>query len=295
MQKRRTSDYSRNQSNSRWGIRALSTTEYALIVAGVAIVASGTFFLLGGTLTGSFSKVNEGLEGMPQATAITPTAVITQTGTPTITVPISSTAAATEQRPLEGTATPAAPVATTIPREPDYFFDNFDDGSADNWVVTSGSEWVVDDGQYCNYLYRSVERRTFVGDPNWTDYTVSLRANLIQGNGWGLYFRATNLNLLDAYVFQYDPGFGAFIFRQVIDGHEQSPFGRANVPSDYEWRDTWHTIRLIVQGNTFTAFVDDAQVLQASNSDYPAGQVGLRLWSTSTACFDDFTVTPLGP
>jgi Flp pilus assembly pilin Flp len=291
----RTAATHKSHSGGIWDSNALSTTEYALIVAGIAIVATGALFLLGGTLSGSFSRVNQGLAGTLPAMTITPSPAITQTGTATITAPITETA--TAQRPLEGTATLAAPTSTTIPREPDYLFQDFDDGDVSDWVVTRGDGWTVQAGQYCNNSLVLSDRRTFVGDPSWTDYTISIRANLFEDDGWGVYFRATNLDRPNAYIFQYDPGWGsgAFMFRKVVYGGERNPFAITWAPEDYEWYNVWRTITVRVEGDTFTALLDGAQVLQASDPDFQNGQVGLRIWADSTACFDDLTVTPLGP
>jgi fructan beta-fructosidase len=178
-------------------------------------------------------------------------------------------------------------------RNPNSFYENFDDGDSEGWLITRGKGWQIENNRYCT-AGRGGEHRTLAGDTGWTDYTVSTQAELKKGKGFGLYFRATGNKKLNAYIFQYDPGYGrgAFLFRQVINGRERSPFARSWAPKEYQWYNQARTISVRVTGNTFTAYIDGNQVLQGTHSDYTQGQIGLRTWSSSQACFDDITVTP---
>ncbi|GJM41202.1 MAG: hypothetical protein DHS20C20_14840 [Ardenticatenaceae bacterium] len=128
------------------------------------------------------------------------------------------------------------------------------------------------------------------------DYTVSTNANIDSGNGYGVFFRATeNENgRLDGYTLQYDPGYGGgeFIMRKWVNGYELSPpFARAKPPSGFQWHDVDRQIEIEVEGDTFVTYVDGEQVLVAQDDSYPEGGAGLRTWSSSQVCFDDFTVT----
>jgi hypothetical protein len=174
----------------------------------------------------------------------------------------------------------------------DFLYDSFDDGDSSDWTVSSGKDWYVKDNRYCTSLQNG-EHRSFTGDPAWTDYIVTVQAELMQSKGYGIYFRVENIKPLDAYVFQYDYGLRAFVYRKVIKGREKSPFAVMRIPAEYNWYNQPRLIKIQVKGDTFTTFVDGQQVLQASDPDYQAGQIGLRTWSASDTCFDDVTVSSL--
>jgi Flp pilus assembly pilin Flp len=271
-----------------------SVTEYALILAGVAVIAIGALILFGMETRRTLGSVADQVSmDLTPTRTITTTLTVTATSTPNGT---GDSATPTEGRPLEGTATPPSGGETgELPRDPDNFADNFEDGDATGWYPATGGGWVVEDGSYCNQSTPDGERRTFAGDPTWTDYSVTVRVDLSQGNGWGLYFRSTNPDQVSGYVFQYDPGYGQgeFLFRQVVNGSERSPFARQSAPAAYQWHNQWRTINVRAEGDTFTALLDGQQVLQGTHSEFRSGQVGLRLWDSSKACFDDVVITPL--
>jgi hypothetical protein len=119
-------------------------------------------------------------------------------------------------------------------------------------------------------------------------------AVLQQGNGYGIYFRANNLDSVDGYSFQFDPGYGSsFIFRKWVRGNELSPFARAYAPAGFEWWNTVREIKVVANGNRFTAYVDGQQVLTGSDATYATGGVGFRTWDNTKACFDNLSVDPL--
>lgn len=178
------------------------------------------------------------------------------------------------------------------------FADDFGDG-LDKWrsFYNRPDSWTIsdeDNPQLCH-----------VGDggdfllaenSNGNDYRISTNANLDNGNGYGVYFRASeNENgRLEGYTFQYDPGYGGgqFIMRKWVNGYELwPPFATASPPDDFEWHDTDRQIEIDVKGDTFVTYVDGEEVLVAQDDSFPEGGAGLRTWSGSDVCFDDFTVT----
>ncbi|MGQ9786952.1 MAG: family 16 glycoside hydrolase [Anaerolineae bacterium] len=169
-----------------------------------------------------------------------------------------------------------------------YFVDDFSNLSA--WTIVNGN-WRNENGQLCG---GGREGRIFV-PLSERNYAINVRMALLQqGNGYGIYFRATNFDRVDGYTFQYDPGYypGAFLFRKWVRGNELSPFARANAPG-YNWHNVSRQIRIEVNGNTFTAYVDGQKVLTGSDSTYTYGGVGFRTWDATQACFDDLSIDPL--
>lgn len=156
------------------------------------------------------------------------------------------------------------------------------------WQIVRG-HWLARDG----YLHGGPgEGRIFRG-LSQSDYVITVNgAVLNQGNGYGLWFRATDFDRVNGYTFQYDPGYGAFIMRKWVNGNELSPFAMARAPG-YGWYNTPRQIQIAVKGNTFTAYIDGRQVLQGTDSTYASGGIGFRTWSNTTARFDNISVDPL--
>ncbi|MDY7039304.1 MAG: family 16 glycoside hydrolase [Chloroflexota bacterium] len=230
--------------------------EYALIILLVGVVVSGTAYTLGPGIGEVYSALNMELTG-----------------------------GQVEPPGPQPTAVGPTPTPTPTPQPADW----------DEWQVTDGRKWRVEGNSYC--AGPGGEHRSFYGAENWTDYEITFKAMLDQGNGYGVYFRATHYEKANAYVFQYDPGYGtgAFLYRQIVNGREKSPFARALAPDDYQWHEVEREVRLRVEGNTFTAYVDGEVVLHARHSEYTHGGVGLRTWDGSDACFQDFQVNFLRP
>lgn len=177
------------------------------------------------------------------------------------------------------------------------FSDGFDNG-IDDWHSVFGSrdKWEVTEGDDPELCSRGGGDMLLTNDGSGTDYVVETDANLDSGNGYGIFFRATEneSGRVDGYTFQYDPGYqgGQFIMRKWVNGYELwPPFAAAAAPSGYDWHDVERHVEIDVNGDTFTATVDGEQVLTGQDSSYTEGGAGLRFWSGSKACFDDFTVS----
>ncbi len=177
------------------------------------------------------------------------------------------------------------------------FSDNFSSGPGkwrsfyghdDNWTFTDD-----EDPQMC-HTGRGGDLILAEGSQG-SDYTISTDANLSSGNGYGVFFRASeNENgRLEGYTFQYDPGYrgGQFIMRKWVNGYELwPPFATATPPAGFNWHNSDRQIQVDVKGDTFTTSIDGEEILVAQDNSYTEGSAGLRTWSSSQACFDNFTV-----
>lgn len=170
----------------------------------------------------------------------------------------------------------------------------FNDEFAKNtglWDYLAGM-FQLCDGRLCNAT--SAEHRAMAKGTQGTDYTVSVDAQLDKGNGYGIFFRASEGKNFNGYSFQYDPGYGGgqFIMRKWVNGTEiWPPFAAATPPSNYQWRGTERHVDVLVKGDTFTAKVDGQVVLVGKDASYANGQAGLRVWTGGQASFDNFKVT----
>jgi len=168
-----------------------------------------------------------------------------------------------------------------------------DDFSTDlsGWSTLQGTTGSVAGGNFCPPSYTLMLNSCSVSE-SLTDYSVMLNdANLSSGSGYGVAFRAVNTpNGMNGYVFQYDPGYypGAFIIRKWVNGRELSaPIAVAKAPG-YDWYGSPRDIEVVVEGDTFTAYVDGVEVLTATDSTYATGGTGLRTWDSTKVCFDQF-------
>jgi len=163
------------------------------------------------------------------------------------------------------------------------------------WREAAGGGWRAETTRYC--VDQQGEHRSFYGAENWTDYIVRVKANLYQGEGYGVFFRAIDVSHVSGYVFQYEPACrylgreGCFSFRKVVGGGVEYPFARSGAPSDYEWYNAAKDIEVRVEGSSFRAFIDGEEVLMGTDGEYTHGQVGLRTWDASEVCFWEFTIT----
>jgi prepilin-type N-terminal cleavage/methylation domain-containing protein len=182
---------------------------------------------------------------------------------------------------------------------PPLLSEDFGPGAEDRWFSTRGKKYEFGDGYL--KIGGKGEHRTFAGDETWTDYTIETNATLEDGGwGYGIYFRATDIDKANAYIFQYDEryGPGAFLFRKIVNGREKSPFARVyardtSFGQDFDWYDSERNIKIEVVGNEYRAYVDDELVVVGTDDTYDHGMVGLRTWAKSSAIFNDMTVKEL--
>lgn len=161
--------------------------------------------------------------------------------------------------------------------------------SLDAWKKVSGI-WDSVDGELCG---GTGEGKIFA-PVTGTDYTIDIEiTRLMQGDGYGLFFRAQDVEKVNGYTFQYDPGLKGFAFRKWVHGNEiYKPIAYA-ANSSFPWYDTNRSLQVMVSGSTFSAMIDGKEVLTVVDDTYSEGGVGLRTWDNTKACFDNLTVRSL--
>ncbi|WP_433789153.1 family 16 glycoside hydrolase [Actinoplanes sp. CA-252034] len=161
------------------------------------------------------------------------------------------------------------------------FGDNFDDGNADGWSRNGGA-WSVAGGIY-QQTTAGGNARALAGATSWTDYTVQARVNTT-GTA-GVAARATSTS---QYYTLVVTGAGTAQLQRVSGG-TATALGTATVGAG-----TWRTLALTVRGATLTGHVNGTQVLQATDSTFTSGRIGLVTAGTS-AGFDDVAVNTTAP
>ena len=164
-------------------------------------------------------------------------------------------------------------------------------GMASDWKNYQGNgSWTLDNGTLCTSGDSKIINQAAMPK----DYRISLNnAKLTSGNGYGVMFRLEKSGYAySGYGFMVDPGLNnQFVFRKYnFNGIEQAPLSTAKFPAGFD-KYAQHKVDVVVQGDTFTAYVDGNQVLTAKDSSYASGQVGLRSIINAKACFNGFSVT----
>jgi Flp pilus assembly pilin Flp len=167
-----------------------------------------------------------------------------------------------------------------------------DDFSANtnNWIKAQGA-WKMGDGNACASGVGMVFDKCST-NLNLTDYTVKLTdVNLAKGDGYGVFFRSNidSKGNFNGYTFQYDPGYRAFIFRKWVNGKELPPFAVAPA-KDYNWYGSPKDVSIKVQGDQFTAYIDNVPVLTGKDGSFTEGGAGLRSWDSSQVCLGGFSI-----
>lgn len=174
-----------------------------------------------------------------------------------------------------------------------YCEDDF--ANLDNWASQYGG-WTNPDGKMCTSGSAKNYNTCSQSMANMSDYTVQVSdAQLVQGNGYGVFFRGTDLDgRTNGYIVQYDPGWGggSIIMRKWVNGVELSPFATKKLPA-YDWYNQSHDLTVDVRGNTFTVYLNGEEVLVGQDDTYAEGGVGMRSWDSTTICVGGVQISKL--
>ncbi|QNK56998.1 sugar-binding protein [Paenibacillus sp. PAMC21692] len=183
-----------------------------------------------------------------------------------------------------------APMASSLLAE-DLFVDDFEDGNADGW---SGSGYaVVTEGgtKTLKYTYTSGSSTTkyvAAGDSAWTSYSVEARLrNGNEDNATGLHARYANAN--NFYGLRLDLKNDVVYLLRVVNG-SSNVLDSAPMTLSVN---TFYKLRLDVDGSSLTGYVDDVQVIAASDTSLASGKIALGGYSKSNYSIDDVRVTAL--
>jgi hypothetical protein len=183
------------------------------------------------------------------------------------------------------------------------FCDNFESGDATGWTEVAGAWSVINDGPSNHVYYESSGLQntfSFVTlSGSWDDFfmKVSMMEKVDHGyDTMNIVFRETSSGQF--YIFSFRPQEGTIKFykKTGVDG----PFGSSGWT---QWQqlssapftftlNTWYTVTLKVQGDTFTGTVGSTTIT-ATDSDYASGTIGL-MTNEADAYFDNVCIkTPL--
>ena len=132
---------------------------------------------------------------------------------------------------------------------------------------------------------------TVVGDPNWTNYQVSMDALMEQAGYIDLIggIKNQNSNHVDGYHLHFTNDGSWQLFKEADDGTQTvlasgiTSFGL----------NAWHHLTLKMKAGTVEALIDNKSLATVNDSTFLVGQVGIQVASWINAQFDNFAVTLL--
>lgn len=132
-----------------------------------------------------------------------------------------------------------------------------------------------------------------LGDPDWSNYTVSVDVNMQQAGTVTLLGRANTQTRPQsrqaAYQLRIDDN-GAWSLVKADRGGNKTTLvsgNRGNMGLN-----VWHNLKLTFSGNQITAKIDDTQLASISDASFLYGQVGLGVVGYQTNQFDNLSITP---
>lgn len=173
----------------------------------------------------------------------------------------------------------------TAPSEPEFERNFY---ATDDTDATTGSpitplmgSWQTDGNGNFWANGGQQEYRAVFGKATWQDYRVEVDATLIQGRGYGIYYRSNGQANISGYCFQYDPGYTsggrvAFLVRRVVGGNEQAPF-QSVVMSTAQFPNVYgvsHHISITVSGLRHIIKVDGSPVFDFTVQHLYGGSTG---------------------
>jgi O-glycosyl hydrolase len=132
-----------------------------------------------------------------------------------------------------------------------------------------------------------------LGDPGWTNYTVSVDVNLQQPGTVELLGRANTQARPQSKQAGYqvrvsDTGAWSLLKNDTHATLTQLAAGTATPLA----LNSWHRLTLRLQGTSVTAALDATTLATVTDASYPAGQVGFGVVGYQTDQFDNLSITP---
>ena len=134
---------------------------------------------------------------------------------------------------------------------------------------------------------------TLLGDPAWTDYTVSVDAVLVKPGTLELIGRAGTQKRPQShqqgYLLQVANTGAWTVLKSDTSGKRTT---LASGASSSLGIGQWHHFSLSLKADTITALVDGQRLTALKDSSYQSGQIGLGLTGYDTDQFDNLAITP---
>jgi hypothetical protein len=185
--------------------------------------------------------------------------------------------------------------------------DDFSDARDDGWTPVQG-DWKVENGRYVQSNIDTVDalsmktyHRSFMGDINWSDYTVEVDLRIdkpgLAAPIAGIFVRVTDKNADgNYYFFRIDtrPTCAPAAVESPNNNFKGEGGGKNEGATANEDGVEYH-LKVVAAGNKFSFYIDNTLILERTDDVDPfmKGAVGLGTYNSGTS-FDNFQVTGPG-
>jgi hypothetical protein len=168
--------------------------------------------------------------------------------------------------------------------------DDFEDGNSTGWSTSNGSWSVVSDG---SRVYKqsgtSTTAHAYRGTSSWANYSVQARAKALSFNGSDRYFGLlARFSSSSNYYYLTLGNANKLEIRKKVGGTVTVLASKTYTVT----AGTWYLVKLVVNGNSLQAYVNDTLELSAADSSFATGKIGCSAYYAS-AEFDDILVDDL--
>ncbi|HUW35003.1 MAG TPA: PKD domain-containing protein [Planctomycetota bacterium] len=190
---------------------------------------------------------------------------------------------------LDGTASSDAESALSYSWDfGDSCADDFADGDDSTWSRNEGT-WTEADGCYLQgNASPDRTRNLFIGGGKVGDFTASVDVTILGGAGVEahLIFRARDIYNNYEFLFRGRGYEDVLLYRRLKD--TTASLAETNLPFAVEMGVTYN-LKVVCQGASIKAYVDDVELISVTDSNLPGGYVGLSTYRSS-AQFDNLVV-----
>ncbi len=176
------------------------------------------------------------------------------------------------------------------------YWENFDDGIADDFVAESGDWSVIDGAYHCLNEETGTKKLATIGSASWTDYHASV---LMRAEGAPIQefmFRYQDEGNWYLFVVLPDPYNRAEVWK-CIDGTQYRLF---RLTDFYNEAGVNHRLSVAVEGNQISGYFDNDSIFELTDYDDPLlnGKIALSCYADPVAgwhevWFDSFAIIPV--
>ena len=179
------------------------------------------------------------------------------------------------------------PIPSSPPPDGILLEDNFDDGNADGWEISSGA-WTVNQTIKAYQSPRDWVAATIAGQANWSNYSIEAEAKVLEKNPLGSGMQNASFGFYTAYgndntrySFAYCDWYGAeysssYIINKRINESSSTEIQRVNGAPEFETGKTYH-IKAVMSDTKLEFYVDGIKAAEGSiDSGLKSGKIGLH-------------------
>jgi len=193
-------------------------------------------------------------------------------------------------------------VAEVVVQEFIGFFENFEDGVADNWIDDNTGRWNVTNHKYIFESTGSFKDALTYYNQQFADFTYEAEFTVVSGENasFGLYFRGDGILTDDDYN-------NGYIFDIYVDSYSNESYfavfynfnGSSYALFDWEYTDLiningTNSIKVICDGNNMNFYINDVLVEDIYDETFSEGYVGLwagDAYYYNTISFDNINLS----